>query len=191
MSRPRDPEARSRLREAAIDYVLENGLAGSSLRPMAGAMGTSARMLVYHFGSREGLMREVLAGLRQREDARIAAWWEKRPALRTLPEFMRWLWKRLGEHEAMPALRLIFELYALALRHPEQYPGVLEDPVAYWQQLTRRAGMRTDAATATLLLAVTRGLALDLAATGQRARVGKALALMCTMLEDRRDGGKT
>lgn len=191
MSRPRDPETRSRLREAAIDYVLENGLADSSLRPMAEAIGTSARMLVYHFGSREGLMREVLAGLREREDARIAAWWEKGPALRTLPEFVRWLWKRLGTHEAMPALRLVFELYALALRHPEQYPGVLEDPVAYWQQLTRRAGMRTDAATATLLLAATRGLALDLAATGQRARVGKALALLCTMLEDRRDAGKT
>jgi AcrR family transcriptional regulator len=157
---------------------------------MAEAMGTSARMLVYHFGSREGLMREVLAGLRQREDARIAAWWEKGPALRTLPEFVGWLWKRLGAHEAMPALPLLFELYALALRHPAQYPGVLEDPVAYWQQLTRRAGMRTDAATATLLLAVTLGLALDLAATGQRARVGKALALLCTMLEDRRDASK-
>jgi AcrR family transcriptional regulator len=190
MSRPREPETRSKLLEAAIDWVLENGVAELSLRPLAKATGTSARMLVYHFGSREGLMREVLTGLREREDARIAAWWDNEAAPRTLPGFVRWFWKRLGAREAAPAIRLVFELYALALRHPERFPGVLEDPVEYWQQLARRAGMRTDATTATLLLATTRGLALDLVATGQRARVEKAVALLCAMLEGRGDAPK-
>lgn len=183
MSRPRDAKIRSRLREAAIDYVLENGVSDVSLRPLAKALGTSARMLVYHFGSREGLMREVLAGIRTREDALIAAWWDKGAAPRTLPEFVRWYWKRMGAREARPVHLIVFELYALALRHPEQYPGVLEDPVGYWRQLARRAGMYTDVATATLLLAATRGLVLDLVATGQSARIAKALALFCTMLE--------
>ena len=38
---------------------------------MAKKMRTSARMLVYHFGSREGLMRKVLMGIREREDSTI------------------------------------------------------------------------------------------------------------------------
>jgi hypothetical protein len=74
---------------------------------------------------------------------------------------------------------LIFELYAMALRKPGEFPGVLEDPVAWWKQLVPKH----DPALATLLLAVTRGLSLDLAATGQRARIRGALKLLCTLVE--------
>src|SRR5215467_7570871 len=60
MARPPDASIRTRLREQAADYVLSHGLVDSTLRPLARALKTSARMLVYHFGSREGLMREIL-----------------------------------------------------------------------------------------------------------------------------------
>ena len=54
---------------------------------------------------------------------------------------------------------------------------VLEDPLAYWQKLTEKAGIpaKPDAVEATLLLATTRGLLLDLCATGDRARVERAM----------------
>ncbi|MFZ9395925.1 MAG: TetR family transcriptional regulator, partial [Erythrobacter sp.] len=39
-------------------HVLAHGLAGASLRPLARAAGTSARMLIYHFGSKERLIAE-------------------------------------------------------------------------------------------------------------------------------------
>jgi len=57
-------------------------------------------------------------------------------------------------------VRLIFELYALALKNARAYPGVLEDPLAYWQKLTAKAAFRPkpDGVEATLLLAATRGL---------------------------------
>jgi len=142
-------------------------------------------MLVYHFGSREGLMREILSRLREREDARIQAWFQSGEKPRTLPEFLSWYWKRLSAPRARPAVRLIFELYALALRNPRDYPGVLEDPLAYWQKLTEKAGIRAkpNAVEATLLLAATRGLLLDLCATGDRARVERALEALAQFVE--------
>ena len=51
---------RDELAEAATDYVLEHGLIGLSLRPLAAALGTSDRMLIYHFGSKDELIAAVL-----------------------------------------------------------------------------------------------------------------------------------
>jgi AcrR family transcriptional regulator len=185
MARPPDPQIRARLRDQSVDYVLAHGVADLALRPLAKALKTNARMLVYHFGSREGLMREILAGLRERENARIEAWFRAGKNPRTLPQFLRWYWKRLSAPQARSGIRLIFELYALALRNPREYPGVLEDPILYWQKLTRKAGIQseTDGVEATLLLAATRGLLLDLCATGDRARVGRALETLAQFVE--------
>ena len=44
-------------------HVLQNGLNNASLRPMAKAAGTSDRMLIYHFGSKDALIRELLEHL--------------------------------------------------------------------------------------------------------------------------------
>jgi AcrR family transcriptional regulator len=187
VARPSNPEIRAQLREGAIDYVMQHGFAGASLRPMAKKLGTSARMLVYHFGSREALMREVLMGIREREDAVIRGWFEQHQKRRTPPnlaKFLRWYWQRMGAPEARPIALLIFELYALALRDPAAYPGVLPDPIAYWRGLWHRAGLGARAdVEATLLLAATRGLLLDVTATGDRVRVSKALRLLANFIE--------
>lgn len=187
MARPPNPGIRERLRNLAVDYVLTHGVSDLALRPLAKALKTNARMLVYHFGSREGMMREILAGLREREDAHIQAWFQAGKKPRTLSEFLRWNWQRMSAPQAQPALRLLFELYALALRSPQDYPGVLDDPLAYWQQLTKKANPRLqpDAAEATLLLAATRGLLLDLCATGDQRRVKRALRLLAEFVESR------
>ena len=191
MARPSNPAIHARLRDQAVDYVLSHGIADLALRPLAKSLNTNARMLVYHFGSREGLMREILAGLREREDATIRAWFHSREKprsrkkARTLPDFLGWYWRRLSAPRARPAARLIFELYSLALRDPRSYPGVLTDPLAYWQQLvdTSAVTSKAAAAQATLLLAATRGLLLDLCATEDRARVGRAMTLLASLLQ--------
>ena len=51
---------RATLLAACTDHVLEEGLIGLSLRPLAKAVGTSDRMLIYHFGSRDGLVAAVI-----------------------------------------------------------------------------------------------------------------------------------
>jgi len=187
MARPPNPNIRQRLRNQAVDYVLSHGVGDLALRPLAKALKTNARMLLYHFGSREGLMREILVGLREHGDARIEVWFEAGKNPRTPSEFLRWYWRQMSSPRTQPAVRLIFELYALALRNPSDYPGVLEAPLAYWRKFTKKAGLRSEFNTteATLLLAATRGLLLDLCATGNRVRVGRAMELLTDFVESR------
>jgi len=187
MARPSNPRIREKLRNQAVDYVLSHGVGDLALRPLAKALKTNARMLVYHFGSREGLMCEILAGVREREDENVQAWFQAGKKQRTMPEFLHWLWQRMSAPSRQPQLRLLFELYALALRHPRDYPGVLGAPLHYWQTVTKQAGVRSksNAAEATLLLAANRGLLLDLCATGDRARVNRAMQLLVQLIDSR------
>ena len=185
MARPPEPHIRARLCDQAVAYVLSHGFRDLALRPLAQALKTNARMLVYHFGSREGLMREILLRIRALGDARIRAWFERAEKSCTLSDFLRWYWAQMSAPEAQPAERLVFELYALALRNPKDYPGVLEDPLVHWKGILKRTSRqsKTDDATATLLLAATRGLLLDLCATGDRARTQNALRLLARLME--------
>ena len=190
MARPSNPEIRARLREQAVDYVISYGAADLTLRPLAKALKTNARMLIYHFGSREGLMREILAGLRERGNAFIQEWFAKAKTPPTLTEFLPAYWQLMADPRLRGVIRLGFELYALALRDPRSYPGVLTDPVHHWRSLEARTGRepKIAKAEATLRLAATRGLLLDLCATGDRRRVTQALNLLVKLLES--DGKK-
>jgi AcrR family transcriptional regulator len=183
MARPADPSIRSRLRDQAVGYVMTHGIGDLALRPLAKALKTNARMLIYHFGSREGLMREILAGLREQESARVARWMTSTRKPRTLPEFLRWYWRRVSAPQARSAIRLVFELYALALRNPRDYPGVLEEPLAFWPKLVHAMGIpsEVDEVEATLLLASLRGLLLDLCATADRRRTTAGMNLLARL----------
>ena len=48
------------LLDTVTDHVLERGLIDLTLRPLAAAIGTSDRMLIYHFGSRDALVSAVV-----------------------------------------------------------------------------------------------------------------------------------
>ncbi len=161
MPRPVDPHRRTDVLARAADYVLERGLAGLSLRPLAKALGTSPRMLLYDFGSKEQLIDEVLAQIRRREETLLEA------DVRTLEEVWRWI----AAPERKPFLRLFFEVYVGALGRPEAEPFVRD-----WLELLR-AHWRppVDDATATLMVAVVRGLLLDRLATGDDERTDAAL----------------
>jgi len=62
MSLPKNSQKLSRdtLLPKLADYVLEYGLNDASLRPLAKAAGTSDRMLIYHFGSKDRLIADLL-----------------------------------------------------------------------------------------------------------------------------------
>lgn len=79
---------RDELAEAACDYVLEHGVIGLSLRPLAAAIGTSDRMLVYHFGSRDALVAEIL----ERSTARSVDLLSKLPPGPAVADGVRALW---------------------------------------------------------------------------------------------------
>src|SRR3712207_6763061 len=64
MPRPIDTQRRDDLLARALPYLAEHGLAGLSLRPLAAALGTSDRMLVHYFGSKDNLVGLVLTASR-------------------------------------------------------------------------------------------------------------------------------
>jgi len=161
MARPVDPHRRATVLAKAAEYVLEHGLAGLSLRPLAKALRTSPRMLLYDFGTKERLVHEILAEIRRREQSLLEA------EVRTLDDVWRWI----AAPEREPFLRLFFEVYVGALGRDEAEPLVRD-----WLDFLRTSWRPpVDEATATLMVAVVRGLLLDRLATGDRARTDAAL----------------
>lgn len=168
MARPVDPTRPAATLASAADYVLAHGLAGLSLRPLARALGTSPRMLLYDFGSKERLVHEILAEIRRREAGLLEA------DVRTLDDVWRWI----AAPEREPFLRLFFEVYVDALGRGDAAPLVRD-----WLDFLERSWQPpVDAATATLMVAVVRGLLLDRLATGDRARTDAALRRFAELL---------
>jgi AcrR family transcriptional regulator len=186
MARPIDTQRKHELRDAAADYLLAHGITDFALRPLARALGTSARMLVHHFGSRESLLRDAVETIRDRERAALAASLRQqaidKPSIDTT---LRWHWRRLAVPRRRAQLRQMFELYALALREPHQFQWAIDAPLAYWID-TLKAGNadsgRAGEARATLILATLRGLLLDFAAGGDTRRVEQAFGMFLDAL---------
>jgi AcrR family transcriptional regulator len=170
MPRPVDPSRRTVVLGRAAEYVLAHGLAGLSLRPLAKALGTSPRMLLYDFGSKERLIHEILAEIRRHETTLLDA------EVRTLDDVWRWI----AAPEREPFLRLFFEIYVDALGRDEAQP-LVRDWLAYLQERWTPA---VDEADATLMVAVVRGLLLDRLATGDRARTDAAFRRFSELLRD-------
>jgi AcrR family transcriptional regulator len=161
MARPVDPHRCTAVLEKAADYVLERGLTGLSLRPLAKALGTSPRMLLYDFETKERLIHEILAEIRRREVSLLDA------QVHTLDDVWRWI----AAPEREPFLRLFFEIYVDALGREEAEP-LVRDWLDYLQTSWHPP---VDEATATLMVAVVRGLLLDRLATGDHERTDEAL----------------
>jgi AcrR family transcriptional regulator len=171
--------ARERLLAAAMEHVAAHGVGNLSLRGLATALGTSHRMLIYHFGSREGLLVEVIRTVEAQQRAALAELLldEDAPPAET----MRRMWRRVADPALWPNERLFFEVYAQALQGRPHALPLLDGIVDLWvEPLTRIAvaqGMdeHRARAEARLGIAVTRGLLLDLLATRDRAAVDAAM----------------
>src|SRR3954469_7479859 len=174
-----EPDARERLLAAAMEHVATHGVGDLSLRGLAAALGTSHRMLIYHFGSREGLLVEVIRTVEAQQRAALAEMLldEAAPPAET----MRRMWRRIADPALWPNERLFFEVYAQALQGSPHAEPLLDGIVDLWvDPPTRIAGARGEdearaRAEARLGIAVTRGLLLDLLATGDRAAVDAAM----------------
>ncbi|MCP2193633.1 TetR/AcrR family transcriptional regulator [Williamsia deligens] len=178
---------RPQLLVAVTQYVLDHGLAGLSLRPLADAVGVTHATLLRHFGSKEQLMAEVadqlLAGVSGQLDADPGF-----AGATSTDELARALWKLLCEPDQQRQFRLLFEL---AGTHDDSIidPDGLAGPVVHAWVAAIAAhlsaqGWDDDGATirATSFLAHTRGLQLDLLITGDRRRVDAAFEVSLELL---------
>src|SRR5215471_11366929 len=91
MGRHKQPEIRDRILDACVDHALAHGLPGR-LEPLAVASGTSTRMLIYHFGTRDALLREVLGRARRRQREVFGALLAPRPD-EPYPDTLRRAWR--------------------------------------------------------------------------------------------------
>jgi AcrR family transcriptional regulator len=181
MARPFDPERRARTLARAADYVLEHGLEGLSLRPLAAGLGTSTRMLLYDFESKEHLVDEVLAEIRRRLGERLAELQSERGGEGTLQE----IWDWVSAEERVPFMRVFFETHVHALAHPDAHAGRGRPMIDDWLRFleSRWEPEPLDPATATLFVAVIRGLLLDHLTASDPERVDAALARFTALLE--------
>jgi AcrR family transcriptional regulator len=157
------PTRREELAEAATDYALEHGLIGLSLRPLAEALGTSDRMLLYHFADKDDLVATIL---RTTSDRSVGSLRElpTSPDLRTAVVD---LWKAVTTGSQERFQRLYVEAAALGLFGREPYATAVRETNANWVAAVvahfRRAGLdRGPARQATVLVdAACMGLQLD------------------------------
>jgi AcrR family transcriptional regulator len=178
------PSPRDRLLAAAVDHILAHGLSDLSLRELAAAIGTSHRMLLYHFGSKEGL---IVAVIRTVEDAQRAAFAALDTASLSPADAMRAMWARFTDPDLGPHERLFFEVYGQALQGRPGAVELLDGIIDLWVEPTARyavdrgADLETARVDARLGVAVVRGLLLDWLATGDRTGVDDAFERYVTM----------
>src|SRR5262245_48353337 len=167
-------ERKKHWRSAALEYLLEHGIANASLRPMAAALGTSARILMFHFKSKEGLLQEVLEELQLRLQASFVAM--AGSGRRGVPPMKRfWLWATRAEN--YPYLRLLYEAQIVAIQNTAVYGRYLKKSSADWQGsgLQAMSEPYRSGPRATLCIAVFHGLMLELMSTGNRRGTTRAL----------------
>jgi AcrR family transcriptional regulator len=164
------PSERQReLLNASYVYVLEHGLSGLSLRPLAAAIGSSPRVLLFLFGSKDGLVRALLARARAEELQAL-----DRARASASPAEAVWDWLAAPKHRSL--LKLWTDAYTRSLVEPDGPWGEFAaQTVQDWLGVLAGTHRGRDAVGDTLLLAVLRGALLDLLATGDARRTTAAV----------------
>ncbi|WP_216654278.1 TetR/AcrR family transcriptional regulator [Nocardioides sp. zg-DK7169] len=184
---------RERLLAATIEVMAREGSTGWTLRRLAEAVGTSHRMVIYHFGSLDGLLVAVVQDVEARQRERRAALAVEHP---DPVEAARALWRELAAPDLAAYERLFFELYAAGLQGQDAAASLPRASVEEWlEPLTGLFAAATGdsenaAVDARLGLAVVRGLLLDLLATDDREAVTAAHERYLGMVVGLRRGGQ-
>ena len=180
MGRRKQPQIRERALEACTDYALEHGLP-DRLEPLAVAAGTSTRMLIYHFGTRDALLREVLGQARQRQRAAFGELLRPKPGERYL-QTLRRAWPSMTGPTGRPYL----DIFGRLREDTEQqlWPDFRREATTDWlAPLAEGLDSIGRPELATVVLAVIRGLIMDLEATAGTARVNRAFTDFLDTLE--------
>ena len=168
--------ARERLVDEAVELLGRQGIADRSLRGLAEELGTSHRMLLYHFGSRDGLLAEVTRRVEARQRRLMAeAYDEQLPPLEAASRY----WEQVVE-ETLRYGPLFFELAAHAMQGRPHAESLRAELIGAWLpplvELCLRIGIPAEHADAhaRLALGAARGLLLDLLVSGDRSGVADA-----------------
>jgi len=181
-------ERREELLQKIVDVLLTEGIAELSLRPLSAAVGTSARLLIYHFGSKEALIAAALEQVRSRISKAVSELLEHRQA-GSLEEFLRVFWKWAIEETNQSYFRLLFEIDGLSMH--EGKIVAQKDRVAGatgWVKLFEKSAEKLantaerQSGAATVIVAALNGLLHDYFATGDLKRTTAGLEFLVELL---------
>ena len=176
MPRPPDLARRAELVDALVDAYAAHGLT-RSLRELATELGTSHRMLLHHFGSREEMLVAVVEAVERRQAGVLATTEAGSPA-----EMMERSWEVLSDPALRPFERLFFECYVRGSNGESPFDRLLPGAVTSWLE----ADQTDDPDLARLGLAVIRGLLLDLVGTDDEEANRRALQRFAALVAPKR-----
>lgn len=160
--------------------VRQNGFQNFSLSMVADHLGTSPRMLVYHFGSKDQLLGRLLRASR---DERIHLFSQDPP--RTLAAAIDRWWTYFTENLA--EMDLYFFMVTRRYEQPEQFEDFAANAVVSWAAFFEDSARREHRSGAEkigrLTVATLRGLVADFMIARDRAHVEQTLSHFLELLD--------
>ena len=179
---------RAELLEKIVDELLTSGAGDLSLRPLAERVGTSARLLIYHFESKEQLIAAALAEARSHIQASLGT-----RAAKVKPQSLRALvmmcWDWVTEAENQRYFRLLFEVDGMAMFDRVSFSDEAKRAnSAAWTHLIERAATTLSlegavfAAHSTLIMCAFSGLLQEFLSTDDRKNTTAALRALLDLV---------
>lgn len=164
----RRPWTAQELLEQTLPHVRAHGLAELTLRGAAESIGTSHKVLLHYFGSRE----QYIAAVLRRVRARLIAETRDDDAVVTLERI--WQWYSDNPQDC----RLLAQGLGLGLAEPQSHGQTAQDSLTQFNELAGPA----DTTLARLIRAAVRGLLLDKIASRETAGADAAFALLLDLI---------
>lgn len=179
MARPLDHVKRAELLAAVVRYIADRGLVDLSLRPLAAELGTSSRMLIYYFATKEELLVQALAT--QRPD--LVALFAEAADTTALRARLWDFWQANAGGAGQISVRVMLQVLGAACAAESPYAEYANAAIATFVAALadglRGLGTVDDPElVATLLVSGLRGILQDRLVTGDIARTDRAARLL-------------
>jgi AcrR family transcriptional regulator len=174
--------ARALLLDRIIQDVARHGLGSRSLRDIAAAVGSSHRMLHFHFGSRDGLVEAIVAETETRQRALMVASATESNHIDPADLIME-TWRRVSDPAMLPLIQLFFE--TIAHRSPGA-PDLTTEWIDAVSEIDERPATETNRVDARLGVAVVRGLLIDLVTGADAAEATAAMRRFVSLMSTER-----
>ena len=172
--------------DAIVEYIVEHGASNLPLRTVAAATGTKARLLIYHFGSKEQMVAEAMAALRDRVQASFVKGAGRRAE--SPGAIVSRFWRMAVEKRNAKVMRVFFEVHALALTQKGPYADYMRQSFAIWGRMIDAAipphvAPARRQTIARLAVGAFDGLIMDYLSTGDLRRTEAALNLFAVEID--------
>ncbi|MGB3519283.1 MAG: TetR/AcrR family transcriptional regulator [Elainellaceae cyanobacterium] len=181
MSRPTEPQKKQELLEKCLAAAIEAGALDSSINTIAKRIGTSGRMLIYHFGSKQELERQLIGLLETR--LREKLWSVQSVSLEgadCLVETLLEMWSHLTSPTMCGLLKLTMELNQRAIQGDSETQRFIEQESQKW--VDSLFSLTNDETTALSLFHLFQGAILDFLTTGNVQRGQQTIRAFTEML---------